>query len=338
MFGCAGVSDYTGELYIATLGGTVLDAFKKQQGDEEGIVEEEEGERERMEIKQRRREYDVAVFVARRIAPRAEGKVDEEAFKADITREAQGILTGSEDFGPAFLLIIGSALSLEADEYIGFATSFLGLDGHAARARKRVDAAAANVDIAGKGIKAASKGRSKMKEVEKWQKTEEDRMRAASQQQLQGPNPDGSAAPPAPVSEEESARLQAQQEEMVKGAISETLPLIISAAMAYNKRDVARTLKGVCKKLFNDADVDKPSRIQRARAVKILGDTFLSAGRAAAQGSGAEADMVKRAEVAVMATVGKGQGQEVDLGQMEELIREGGVEGKVTKEMEGKPE
>ena len=42
-----------------------------------------------------------------------------------------------------------------------------------------------------------------MKEVEKWQKTEEDRMRAASQQQLQGPNPDGSAVPPAPVSEEE---------------------------------------------------------------------------------------------------------------------------------------
>ena len=35
----------------------------------------------------------------------------------------------------------------------------------------------------------------------------------------------------------------------MKGAISETLPLIISAAMAYNKRDVARTLKGVCKKV-----------------------------------------------------------------------------------------
>ena len=56
--------------------------------------------------------------------------------------------------------------------------------------------------------------------------------------------------------------------------------------------------------------------------MKILGDTFLSAGRAAAQSSGAEADMVKRAEVAVMATVGKGQGQEVDLGQMEEVRRD----------------
>ena len=69
-------------------------------------------------------------------------------------------------------------------------------------------------------------------------------------QQPGSANPEGSdnVAPP-PVSEEVTARLQAQQEEMVKGAISETLPLIISAAMAYNKRDVARTLKGVCKKV-----------------------------------------------------------------------------------------
>lgn len=61
-------------------------------------------------------------------------------------------------------------MSLEAEEYIGFQTSFLGLDGHAARAKKRVDAVSGNLDIAGKGLKAASVGRKAMKDVEQFQK------------------------------------------------------------------------------------------------------------------------------------------------------------------------
>lgn len=124
--------------------------------------------------------------------------------------------------------------------------------------------------------------------------------------------------------EREFADLQHKQETLMKSKLSETLPAIITAAMAYNRRDITRTLKNVCKKLFNDCDVVKPDRILRARTLLILGHIFLDSGRAAVKvGDG---DVVKRAEVAVMSTMAKGQGQEVDINQMEELIKEGGVE------------
>ncbi|GMH96013.1 hypothetical protein TrST_g11833 [Triparma strigata] len=321
MFGCSGVEEYTGELYIASVAGGLMESMKKQEGEnEEEEVEGKDYERERaeMDLKQKFRENGVAVFLEGRVSGRVSDKIGEEAFKEEAVREAKEIVGTSPDFGWQFLTIIGSALSLEAEEYIGFQTSFLGLDGHAARAKKRVDAVSGNLDIAGKGLKAASAGRKAMKDVEQFQKENE---RKETLKDSDGPNPSRTQS----QDEREFADMQQKQETLMKDALSETLPAIITAAMAYNRRDITRTLKSVCKKLFNDCDVPKTVRILRARAILVLGLVFLEEGRIAVRQEGG--DMVKRAEVAVMSTMAKGQGQEVDMKQMEELIKEKGTVG-----------
>lgn len=79
------------------------------------------------------------------------------------------------------------------------------------------------------------------------------------------------------------------------------------------------------KKLFTDAEVPITTRIQRAEAIRLIGNEFYSIGKV----RGGEkysvkdaADIKARAEVAVMTTMAKAQGQEVSEDDTEELIKQ----------------
>merc|ERR1712045_354481 len=109
--------------------------------------------------------------------------------------------------------------------------------------------------------------------------------------------------------------------------LEESLPAFLELAWAINGRDVGRTLKNACRKLFADAGVDMDQRLKRANLIKILGEEFLAVGKLIGkakkeEGPGTKEDIKARAEVAVMTTMAKAQGQEVNEEDTEELIRQ----------------
>eukprot|EP00956_Cyclotella_meneghiniana_P040437 scaffold195335_cov21-Cyclotella_meneghiniana.AAC.1 len=108
--------------------------------------------------------------------------------------------------------------------------------------------------------------------------------------------------------------------------MEETIPALLELAWAINIRDISKTLRCACKKLFTDADVPMPTRIVRAEAVRIVGTEFYNLGKAR---GGEQYDVKKdmedvkaRAEVAVMTTMAKAQGQEVNTDDTEDLIKQ----------------
>jgi high-affinity Fe2+/Pb2+ permease len=85
-------------------------------------------------------------------------------------------------------------------------------------------------------------------------------------------------------------------------------------------------LRNVCKNLFTDAEVPLATRVQRADAVRIIGTEFYNIGRAR---GGEQYDVKKdmdyvkaRAEVVVMTTMAKAQGQEVSTDDTEDMIKQ----------------
>ena len=118
--------------------------------------------------------------------------------------------------------------------------------------------------------------------------------------------------------------MDAAQAALALAKLEESLPAILELAWAVNCRDITRTLKVVCKKLFNDASLDIEGRHKRASAVKILGSVFYNVGQSHGGDNPNLEDvehMKARAEVAVMTTMAKAQGQEVDENDTEEMIQ-----------------
>jgi len=319
MFGSHLVEPYIGELWIATTADTLMkDAMEQQQSmDMESMTEEDAAKflasksasSEEMTLKQRKREVKCALNLREKIIPFMEAKDEDDimAFKASIAQEASKIVSTS--FGATFLVAIGFTLEVEAEEYIGVQTSALGMGAMNARFRRTRKSTANNWKIMGAGINAATTGRKAMKEVEAVQKQMEEKkaMTVAGEEQDGEDN----------AMDEEKAKMAAQK-------LEETIPALLELAWAINNRDISRTLKGACKKLFSDAEVTIETRIRRAEAVYLLGSEFYTIGKEC----GGEKydvkdtkDIKARAEVAVMTTMAKAQGQEVTEDDTEDMIR-----------------
>lgn len=330
MFGSSLVEPYIGELWIASTADSVMKDAQTQQAmmDAEKADSEEEMAKnlanraalsEEAKLKQRKREVKCALHIRGRIEPFMNDEMTPEEFRESCQEEAEKIAKTS--FGPTFLTTIGFALEVEADEYIGFATSFLGLEGHVARFKKKSNQMSTNVKIASAGIKAMSAGQKAYQEVEKVQKTMAKEKEGATAADGGASGPDGNSAGASPGGMPE---MDAAQAALAQEKLEESLPAILELAWAVNCRDISRTLKVVCKKLFNDAALDIEGRHKRSKAVKILGSVFYNVG----QGHGGDnpnlqdvEHMKARAEVAVMTTMAKAQGQEVDENDTEEMIQ-----------------
>jgi len=323
MFGSHLVEPYVGELWIATTADTMMkDAMEQQQAmDLETMTEEEAATElagktssEEMLLKQRKREIKCALNLREKIVPYCEAKSedDKDSFRASIQQEAAKIADTS--FGATFLVTIGFALEVEGEEFLGFQNTALGVGGHAARWKKTRKATQNNFKIMGAGINAATTGRKAMKEVEAAQRSMEERKAKESLEKAldgDGENEGQSAM------DEEQAKMTAEK-------LEETIPVLLELAWAINIRDISRTLKHSCKKLFVDAEVPIETRIQRAEAIRLIGEEFYTIGKARGGDKYSltdTADIKARAEVAVMTTMAKAQGQEVSESDTEEMIK-----------------
>jgi hypothetical protein len=300
MFGSHLVEPYIGELWIANTADSLMKDVMNQSPTD--TTEDEAADlmaRKAMdaskenEFKQRKREIKCALNIKKRIETFVDDVETPEAFAASCREEAINIVKGSN--GDVFATTIGFSLQVEADEFLGFKDSFLGMEGHAARARKNAKNFNNNLKLVGAGVRAASAGRQAIKEVETVQRS------------LDGPEKTPDAAKVAEISDK----------------MERSLPAILELAWAINVRDIGSTLKQVCKKLFQDAAVPMEARKKRAEAIRILGREFYIVGDLSGGGMMKPMDtedIKARVSVAAMTTMAKAQGQEVSEQDQEEMI------------------
>ena len=325
MFGSELVQPYIGDLWLASKAETFLKDSKMAQElatsmQTDGMEADDPASQQRREehfkqlleedeFAQRRRQVSCAINIRERIKPFVdeEDSMDESEFVVTVQAEAAKICQTS--FGHVFCSAIGKTLELEAVEFLGFSKHLLGSwDAHAASWQKQATTFSNNVKVLNAGISAVRAGTQAMKEVEKAQKQMEEVARNSS---------DGKPASP----------LDSTNAKETMEKLEDTLPAILELAWAFNVRDINRTLKKVCHKLFYDASVDREVRWKRADAVRILGREFFAMGKASEttknmNASGEDKDEIKlRAEIAAMTTLAKAQGQEISEKEAEFMIR-----------------
>lgn len=308
MFGSTLVEPYVGELWIASIADFVMKDMANQNP--QNMTEQQMNEQfqdnlsgknvdgEEARMRQTKREIKIAMYLREKIQPVMDGSVALDDFSAIVQMEAFKIADGS--FGATFLTMIGFQLEVECEEYLGFRQNLL--DGYKAQAKKNAHATSNNFKITGAAIKAASAGRKVYKEV-------------------------GSAQARGMEEGKSAEELEREQAMLAAKKLEDSLPAFLELAWAINNRDVSRTLKNACKKLFADAGVDMDQRLKRAEAVKVLGEEFHSVGKLISKSKNGEGEITKedikaRAEVAVMTTMAKAQGQEVNDDDTENMIKQ----------------
>jgi len=324
MFGSTLVEPYVGELWIASIADSLMKGMMEQQGSmteaelNEQLIGRNSSQMEDVALKQKKREVDIAINLRKKIQPFIDGKMSENEFQVVCQEEAMKISKGA--FGATFLMTIGFQLEVESEEYVGLRQSFMGVDGHAARAKKKANSISNNFKVMGAGIKAASAGRKAIKEVENAQK----RMHQTSLES-QGSSTTDSADFDGSAAEKVKEQIDIEQATLAAQKFEESLPVILELAWAVNVKDISRTVNHACKKLFIDAGVGADERVRRAEAVRIIGQEFLAIGKMTESSKSDQVDredIKARAHIAVMTTMAKAQGQEVNENDMEELIKQ----------------
>jgi len=338
MFGAESVQPYIGELWIANKAEMFLKDSKMAQdlatsmqqeagaagttkSPESVHMQREERVRQMMEedeFLQRRRQVTCAINIKKRIASYVDEEEEsnegaEEQFVLSCQAEAAKICKSV--FGHVFCTTIGKAFELEATEFLGFARSPVigNWDAYNAGIQKRASNFNNNYRVLNAGISAIQAGSKAMKHVESIQK------QAEEQSSLSGATTPG--APGATPFD------NAQAKETMK-KLEDTLPTILELAWAINVRDITKTLKEVCHKLFNDASVDIEVRLKRAEAVKLLGREFHAIGTVSetmkdvTQNGDYNEEIKLRAEIAAMTTLAKAQGQDISEEDAEYMIRQ----------------
>jgi hypothetical protein len=281
-----------------------MQQFKEDEAEfDEDAFREGAMERSAMDaFKQRKREVECAINIRERIARFVDESEDEAEFIALCQAEAADITKGM--FGDVFCTAIGFVLEVEADDFLGTHKSFMGVDGQAAKMKKRANAFNNQMKILGAGISAARAGSQAYKEVDKLQKEAQAR-----------------------TLDSESPGENAERVKEATERIEASLPVFLELAWAVNTQDITRTLKAVCRRLFIDAAEIVPLelRLKRAEGLKILGREFSSMGKLAMKTSfkNVNAQEIRtRAEVAAMTTLAKAQGQEMSDSDAEQMIRQ----------------
>lgn len=344
MFGSEAVRPYIGELWIANKADSLmkdsstlaeLSAAAGDTGDnpthafEEEVALRAQAAKRLTEdaLKQRRREVECAIFLRQRIAPFVDGSQDEAEFIALAQAEAANITKGS--FGDIFCTAIGFALEVEALDFIGTHASFLGMEGQAAKIKKRTYNFGNQMKILGAGISAARAGSQAYREMEQLQRETQD-LSLAEDASKKAAGSTGGADNAAASSASSGPSGVGLDEERIKQAtekIEASLPAFLELAWAINTQDITRTLKHVCRRLFHDAAELLPLdvRLKRAEGVRLLGREFNAMGKLAKKTNFKNVDAQElrtRAEVAAMTTLAKAQGQEVSDKDAEEMIKQ----------------
>eukprot|EP00592_Proboscia_alata_P014724 CAMPEP_0194394398 /NCGR_PEP_ID=MMETSP0174-20130528/123833_1 /TAXON_ID=216777 /ORGANISM="Proboscia alata, Strain PI-D3" /LENGTH=646 /DNA_ID=CAMNT_0039190193 /DNA_START=64 /DNA_END=2004 /DNA_ORIENTATION=- len=341
MFGSHLVEPYIGELWIASTADTVMkDAnlvhmaqMEEMEVDADPTKDVSEmasraNSSEESKLKQRKREVKCGMNLRDKIETYINGSITKEEFTENCRKEAEEI--GKGTFGGLYLTAIGYALEIEADEFIGFQTSFMGIDGHTAKVRKKTNAISNNVHVVNTGIKAFRAGRQAYKDVESVAQLEKD----SDSKDETKKGIEAKDANDSDVTEKTEEELKKELEGKKKRdeaqaliaaeKLEESLPVIIELAWAINNRDISKTLKHTCNKLFTDANVEMKVRYERAEAVRIIGKQFYEVGKDSESNTTTveTGDIKARAEVAVMRTMAKAQGQDMSEDDTEVMINQ----------------
>lgn len=282
-------------------------------------------------FKQRRREVKCAIHLRQRVEPYVDGSQDEAEYIALCQAEAANITKGV--FGDVYCCAIGYTLELEAEEFLGYHKSFLGVGGHTASVKKKAHAINNDIKLVGASFCAARAGRQAYQEVENIQKEARNAMatkmgnvgRNTAKAHGTGAYGEGNSSTSSSKGGNDEIKMDADKTKEAAERIEASLPAFLELAWAINCRDISRTLKQVCQKLFLDASVPLERRLRRAEGVKILGNEFAAIGNATVmtKSKGIDAKEIKtRAEIAAMATLAKAQGQELSENDAEELIKQ----------------
>ncbi|GAX13184.1 hypothetical protein FisN_17Hh114 [Fistulifera solaris] len=290
MFGSTLVEPYIGELWIASMtsdammnpdAGIDFEELEKNadltEEEKEEIMRQKAKElRENNELQQKLRQVKCAQALRQRISS-FDAKADWRIFADEARKEAQNIAQGA--YGSMYLITIGFAWQIAAEEFLGQYDKNAWFSGQVASARKNFSGIGSNFQLIGAGLKAATAGSKALHQAEQIQKGQED-----------------------------DANAQLMMAETIDGS----LPAFLNFAWVINKRDIKSTIAKSCYKLFNDAGVPLESRIERAKAVRILGREFQAVGRKHQKTEQHSSDDIKaRVAVATMTTMAKAQGQEV---------------------------
>ena len=300
MFGSTLVEPYIGELWIASMTSDAMmnpDAgmnFEELEKDTQLTEEQKEYMmrqkakeiRENNELQQHLRQVKCAQALRQRISS-FDAKTDWRIYVDEAKEEAQKIAQGA--YGSLYLITIGFAWQIAAEEFLGQYDKNAWFSGQVASARKNFSGIGSNFQLIGAGLKAATAGSKALHQAEQLQKDQDD---------------------------EANAQLMAE-------TIDGSLPAFLNFAWVINKRDIKSTIAKSCYKLFNDAGVPLESRIERAKAVRILGREFQAVGRKHQKvDHHSSADIKARVAVATMTTMAKAQGQEVTEEDQQNMMKQ----------------
>mmetsp|Transcript_32584 Transcript_32584/g.59917 ORF Transcript_32584/g.59917 Transcript_32584/m.59917 type:complete len:542 (-) Transcript_32584:423-2048(-) len=291
MFGTELVEPYVGELRIASLADQLLQFSQEESKDLPFF-------KKGSDLAQRKREVDIAVHLRDRVEMYVDEAITAPAFADSCRSEAEKIAKGA--FGETYLMSIGSAMELEASQFLGYRKSVLGWRGNLSFIKKKMRSIQQAGSTARALLGAAKSSFDAMKLV-----SDEDSGKKAE---------DGS---------------QKVDIEDLKKYGGHALPSILDFAWRMNERDISYTIREACRRLFSDASASSNERIRRADAVLTLGHEFFSIGKLVARGNRTSsrgngtfaAEDIARAQVAFETTVLKAQGQDVQRGDAEGEIK-----------------
>lgn len=306
LFGSEAVEPYVGELGMATM----FDALLKLGGGggDGGASSSFESWADlkaafgwsTTALKRRKRETDIAVFLRTRVADYVEGYLTPDAFGDTCREEALriarsggvggGVGGGGGDsgrpYGTYFLLAIGPALIAEADAFLGFRSSVLGLwRGPAGNVRRTALFASRKMSVVRAAMRTLREGLSalyKSADFVPAAESDDDGESTMPPRGDVGGGGDGDGGRRRQTDERQQQQPKTfviHDKELLKDNLSNTIPTVLEMAWAINYVDISNALHGACSRLFSDADV--PSwdvRLRRAEAIRILGTQFYLVG------------------------------------------------------------
>lgn len=277
------VEPYIGELTIASFTDDILhlaynsnsDIHKQQSPDD--LLKLMFKQRNDDDYKSRKRQLDIALFLRAQVDPYVTGELTVDEFRTICRIEASKISDGSM-FGNSFLEIIGTALTLEARQYLGFKQLYSipgfvsGVISSVKKSLKRFQRLFNSIRKAFAVIRVL--------------------VGAFEEHQKQAAASD--------TGEQFVLDETFLQEEEV---LHKLLPAIMDMTWVYNAQDISYTLHRVCRKLFTDAGANSNfKRMERAEAVKMIGEEFLhQAGLSKIKSTGDQNDDENNADVDLMA-------------------------------------
>ena len=268
------VEDFVGDISIASF---VDSIYRLSQGSAEGFNPRDLWTD--TDLSQQKRRVDIAANLRRRVGSYVRG--DDSARDEFITEcrvEAEKI--AQTTFGPVYLMAIGDALMIHSDEYIGQHGTPLGVGGQLASLRRVGHGLSASIKTGKKFLAVAKQG------IEAYLSS------------------DGAHMFTDEASKDEQAQLLMEIGE-------KTLPSVLELVLQIVANDIRKTLKYSCTKLFADASSAKDERLQRARAVAIIGKEFQSKGKTSYVGMSDLQQIVKEMKARLEVAVMKAQGHDM---------------------------